>query len=580
MIAKGNTHDNGPKLAHYLTNGKKGEKAELWQLRGFAEEDIKDAFRSVHIMAEATRCQQPFFHTQVRNPEGENLTREQWELTADRIEKALGLNDQPRAIAFHRDAETGHEHMHVAWSRIDDETLTAVHMPFFKLRLKDVSRELEKELDLTRVRNHRETPVMAPTRDEDQQARRLNVELRDVRDTIRGCWERSDNGRSFAASLADEGLTLAKGDRRDFVVIDLEGGMHALGKKVLGTTAAETRARMTDLDRNQLPSVEKARELVAETRAVSREAATYAGGLTWQDALEKAAIKKEQIERRFEEPKAPAGIEATREDINRQKAPAKPERELNDKAADIRLAYSLSDSAASFAAAIEERGMRLAIVNPAEAERSKADHAAAEEHGRYSPEYRAGEIVAVTGLGHVYRLDEHTTGDQRGEIEKFLGQLDRSQFDGLELTQQARMNEGHAFMELSSVGLLTNEPDTAPTAPGSGIQIDLGAAVEAVVEAPGKALDVISEIMAEVGAGMKMLGGLAALFGDDKPAPPPTKEIAENMKAANAEARRNNQLAEILDEKSYKQWSDTKERERTEEKSREEDNERGRDRQR
>ena len=53
MIAKGNTHNNGVKLADYLTTGKEDEQAELWQLRGFASADIRDAFRSVHVMAEA-----------------------------------------------------------------------------------------------------------------------------------------------------------------------------------------------------------------------------------------------------------------------------------------------------------------------------------------------------------------------------------------------------------------------------------------------------------------------------------------------------------------------------------------------
>jgi hypothetical protein len=73
MIAKGTPHNNGARLARYMITGKDGERAELEELFGFAAHDIRDAFRSVHVMAEATRCQQPFFHVQVRNPEGEKL---------------------------------------------------------------------------------------------------------------------------------------------------------------------------------------------------------------------------------------------------------------------------------------------------------------------------------------------------------------------------------------------------------------------------------------------------------------------------------------------------------------------------
>jgi hypothetical protein len=62
MIAKGTTHNDGGRLAVYLITGKDGERAELWELRGFASPDIVDAFRSVHVMAEATfhACSGPF----------------------------------------------------------------------------------------------------------------------------------------------------------------------------------------------------------------------------------------------------------------------------------------------------------------------------------------------------------------------------------------------------------------------------------------------------------------------------------------------------------------------------------------
>ena len=140
MIAKGNTHANGEKLARYMMTAKDGERAELFQLCGFAAGDIREAFRSVHVMAEATRCEQPFFHLQVRNPEGEELSRNEWLRVANRIEDKLGLTNQPRAICLHIDEQTGHEHMHVAWSRIDADTMTARPLPFFKERLKEVCR--------------------------------------------------------------------------------------------------------------------------------------------------------------------------------------------------------------------------------------------------------------------------------------------------------------------------------------------------------------------------------------------------------------------------------------------------------
>jgi hypothetical protein len=310
MICKGTTHNNGAKLAAYMTTGKRGERAELWQLRGFEATGIKDAFRDIQIMAGATKCEQPFFHVQVRNREGETLTRQQWEAAADRIERMLGLTGQPRAISFHTFEHNGDEHMHIAWSRIHENTLTALPLPFFKQRLKKISRELEVEFALQPVTNRREGNIkFAPTRAEHEQARRLGLDIHEVRNVIRNCWDRSDCGSSFQAALEHEGLTLAQGDRRNFVVIDHAGGIHALGKRVLDMSAAKISDRLSDLDGKELPTVEMARALVSEyIPEKQQEKAAHPwdrdhDDRAWQDAVINAAIEKEKVERQFVEPR-------------------------------------------------------------------------------------------------------------------------------------------------------------------------------------------------------------------------------------------------------------------------------------
>jgi hypothetical protein len=331
MIAKGTTHNNGVKLAQYMAASKDGERAELWQLRGFEATNIKDAFRDVEIMAGATKCEQPFFHVQVRNREGETLTRQQWELAADRIERMLGLTGQPRAITFHTYEHNNDEHMHVAWSRIDEDTLTAKPLPFFKDRLKKISRELELEFGLEPVKNKREGPLKyAPTKAQDEQARRLGLDVHELRNTIRDCWDRSDNGRSLQAALDHEGLILAQGDRRGFVVIDQAGGITSLGKRILDVSAAKIRDRISDLDISQLPTVEQARSgiqglthdrlkglnselaevqvLIASAERVRQQEKTDAlwdrdqADNNWQAAVINAAIEREKTERQFVEP--------------------------------------------------------------------------------------------------------------------------------------------------------------------------------------------------------------------------------------------------------------------------------------
>jgi len=265
MIAKGNLHGAGVRLARYLVTGKKGERAELVELRGFASADIRMAFLDVEIQARGTRAEKPFFHAYVRLPAGEGLDQAQWRYVAGRIEKQLGFADQPRAIAFHH-LPDGATHMHIAWSRIDLEDMRALDPGLYKFKLKEISRALEIELGLARVRNDRDPAdrTRAPGRNEFEQARRLGTDLKAIRNAIRECWERSDSGKSFAAALDACGLILARGDRRDFVVVDRAGGDHALSKRITGATAAETRARLADIDRAQLPGVDAAKAMQRE----------------------------------------------------------------------------------------------------------------------------------------------------------------------------------------------------------------------------------------------------------------------------------------------------------------------------
>lgn len=315
MISKGTTHNNGARLAAYMETGKEGERAALWELRGFAATNIRDAFRCVDAMAGATKAEQPFFHVQVRNREGETLTHQQFEYAADRIERMLGLSSQPRAITFHTYEHNNDQHMHVAWSRIDQDTLTAKPLPFFKDRLKKISRELELHFGLEPVTNHREGNIrFAPTRAEDEQARRLGLDIHAVRNTIRECWDRSDCGTSFQAALEHEGFILAQGERRAFVVIDREGGMHALGKRILDVTATKIRERLSDITRDELPSVGIAQAFVKEraqertpkkTQHQEKQAPVWdrdRDDRVWQDSVINAAIDKEKVERNFVEP--------------------------------------------------------------------------------------------------------------------------------------------------------------------------------------------------------------------------------------------------------------------------------------
>jgi hypothetical protein len=68
--------------------------------------------------------------------------------------------------------------------------------------------------------------------------------------------------------LEQAGYRLARGDKRDFVVIDPAGEVHSLARRIEGSKAADIRARMAEVSRDTVPTVEEARGLQAQRAPV------------------------------------------------------------------------------------------------------------------------------------------------------------------------------------------------------------------------------------------------------------------------------------------------------------------------
>ena len=277
MIAKGNLHD-GRKLAAYLVTGKPGERAELVVMEGFAASDLRDAFRDVEIAARATRARFPFFHLYTRFPPGEMQDGAEGRALCLEIVRreiaALGFAGQPYAVAFQIDQMSDELHVHTAISRIacrPGGQLFAIDPGLYKNRLKEISRECERDYGLTVVGSERlpGDRARAASRNEFEESRRLGTDIKTIRTAILDCFETSNSGRAFKAALDARGFELAQGDKRDcFVVVDHAGGHHALTKKFTGLTLAQIRIRLSDLDRAQLSSVDqaKARQCMRQVR--------------------------------------------------------------------------------------------------------------------------------------------------------------------------------------------------------------------------------------------------------------------------------------------------------------------------
>ena len=301
MILKGSQRSGGQELAAHLLRTDENEQVDLYELRGFADDDLHGAFKEAQAIARGTKCRQYLFSLSLNPPETENVPVEAFEAAIDQIEGKLGLKDQPRAIVFHE--KEGRRHAHCVWSRIDAETMTAKRMSFFKTKLTEVSRELYLEHDW-KMPNGLADPSKRDPRNftlaEWQQAKRAGHDPRVFKQAIQDAWAVSDSKAAFEHALNERGLWLAKGDRRGHVIIDHQGEVYGLAR-TLGKRAKEVRARIGRED--DLPSASDVKQRIAlEMSPVLRKHLDEARA-SWRDlsatlAFKKAAIRDRQREER------------------------------------------------------------------------------------------------------------------------------------------------------------------------------------------------------------------------------------------------------------------------------------------
>ncbi len=103
MILKGSQRGHGGQLARHLLNAEDNDHIEVHQLRGFLSDDLAGAFAEIEAVALGTKCVQPYFSVSINPPaeDSATLTDKDFRAAAHRIERAHGLNGQPRAIVFH-----------------------------------------------------------------------------------------------------------------------------------------------------------------------------------------------------------------------------------------------------------------------------------------------------------------------------------------------------------------------------------------------------------------------------------------------------------------------------------------------
>ncbi|NQZ09419.1 MAG: relaxase, partial [Algicola sp.] len=123
MILEGNERGGAKNLALHLLKDE-NDHVTIHELRGFMADSLLPALNEIYAVSRGTKSQKFMFSLSLNPPKTENVSTADFEDAIERVERKLGLDNQPRAVVFHE--KKGRRHCHVAWSKIDSINMKAI----------------------------------------------------------------------------------------------------------------------------------------------------------------------------------------------------------------------------------------------------------------------------------------------------------------------------------------------------------------------------------------------------------------------------------------------------------------------
>lgn len=303
MVINGQAVKGAKRLANHLMKDE-NEKVSILEITGTAANDnLHEALRDMEALGRLTKSQtgKVLYHANINPRAKEQLTPEQYIQAADKLMEKLGFEGQPRAIVMHEKKGRQHAHVVVQLTDIEKAKLRPISNNYYKH--KEVARELEKSLQLEHT--NEEKSGRSYSQAEAQQAKKLGVRQKSVRNVIRNCYEYSQDGKSFVSKLAENQLYLAQGKR--LVVIDSLGNPLSLTRQLRHiATTKNIKNRLSDI-RHDLP---KAEDIQRQIRALNN---SHQLDKTAQELTRKKQVYRQQRQMNLVQDVMTARIEYYRE---------------------------------------------------------------------------------------------------------------------------------------------------------------------------------------------------------------------------------------------------------------------------
>lgn len=321
MIIKSSQRASPRQLAYHLINDDENEIITLSDQRGLLSKNVMDALDDMELISQASRCEKHLYHISI-NP-SEEIREDQWQIAWELYETEFSLEDLPYIEVTHVKPD-GRRHKHRVYSRIDIDTGNAVTLSFTKVRNEKVSRILEyyfehpltpgkhnrsvitylKKEGFTEVAQrleaentpNKDRPVASANPREHQQQKRTKISIEEVKHDLQTAYKQSDTGHAFEIAIAAKGYLMARGDKRDIVIIDEAGGLHSPRRR-LDVKAQDLRTKWQDLILEHLPTVEQVKQAQDSHRQIQKVRKENPP----DEALKKLHEQRQQVEREIRE---------------------------------------------------------------------------------------------------------------------------------------------------------------------------------------------------------------------------------------------------------------------------------------
>jgi len=299
--SRGQTKSNVKALAAHLMSSE-NEQVRVLALDGVSSSNLGEALEEMRTLSLGTRTRKCLYHSSINVTalESREMTDARWLEAVQELETELGMSGHQKVIVIHK--KKGREHCHIVWNKVHPDTLKTASLSWNYKKHETVSRRLEERWNLVSVMGvhtrpeDTDRPQAKATHTDWQASTRTGITIEQVSAILFECWQESEDGETFKQVCQTKRITLAKG-KRGIIAIDWMGTPHSISRR-LKIKAKEISSKLSDLNPDDLPSVESVQSVLKKNRSTSSTNYTEVKNMTDFDKQQIKGIRPRKRRRR------------------------------------------------------------------------------------------------------------------------------------------------------------------------------------------------------------------------------------------------------------------------------------------